>query len=577
MNGPAPDPLLEAAVHYLSHRNFQRCRSYAVKAQSVPPLNTDATKILAISDVLAAGETRISETLIDWYAILHVYKYSQDTHLINEQFKKLSLLLYPQENKYPFAKEAFKLVCEAGSVLTNEAKKSEFDKDLQAYEMRLDESFWTICPYCYVMYEYVRVYQDCCLRCQNVKCGRGFHGFEVEAPPLDVVENGVYKCMGFFPLGFDGGKSGGKWNPFSPLVGVKKEDNGEDNGDGSGGGNANAGDCIDISDESDGLEDGDGDGNGGGGKDGDGDDRVGKRREVGGDDGFGGSVMKRRKKSVPINAKKLMGKGPRARRMENVGQEGLDLNARAGEDNAGGNSNGNEVPGVGGVEMGNGADFDAGVELLAGDDDIFKGVVDIFVVTLFTSARYIRPPVLQPPSSYNESTMLPGWHYVINSSLKSTTSEEASSGASQYNKEEADGVVMIEDVQRDEKVSYGAEAVQTVEKNDSNGAEGPSEESLEDEQFQPFEFLNKLNMELDSDSPYPLLVYGGSSLITLWLASAVVGSIDSIPVFPKLMEVVGLGYSVWFATRYLLFKKNRDELTAKIEEIKQEVLGSSDD
>ncbi|XP_074380454.1 protein CURVATURE THYLAKOID 1D, chloroplastic [Apium graveolens] len=170
-----------------------------------------------------------------------------------------------------------------------------------------------------------------------------------------------------------------------------------------------------------------------------------------------------------------------------------------------------------------------------------------------------------------------GWHYVINSSLKSTTSEEASSGASQYNKEEADGVVMIEDVQRDEKVSYGAEAVQTVEKNDSNGAEGPSEESLEDEQFQPFEFLNKLNMELDSDSPYPLLVYGGSSLITLWLASAVVGSIDSIPVFPKLMEVVGLGYSVWFATRYLLFKKNRDELTAKIEEIKQEVLGSSDD
>ncbi|KAK1392003.1 J domain-containing protein [Heracleum sosnowskyi] len=367
MNGPAPDPLLEAAVLYLSRRNFERCRSYAVKAQSSPALVTDATKILAISDTLAAGETRISETLIDWYAILHVYKYSQDTHLINQQFKKLSLLLYPQENKYPFAKEAFKLVCEAGSVLTNETKKSQFDHDLQVYETRIDESFWTICPYCYVMYEYVRVYEDCCLLCQNVKCGRGFHGFEVEAPPLDVVENGVYKCMGFFPLGFDGGKSEGKWNPFSPLVGVKRDDR-EEKGGGSGLGNE--GDFIDLSDESDGLEDG------GGGKSGD--DQGGRRREVGGDDCFGGSVMKRRKKSVPINANKLMGKGPRARRMENVGQEGLDLNARAGEDNAGGNSNGNEVPGVGGVEMGNGADFDAGVELLAGDDDIFVSFPDCF-------------------------------------------------------------------------------------------------------------------------------------------------------------------------------------------------------
>ncbi|KAL1817061.1 hypothetical protein ACET3Z_019635 [Daucus carota] len=353
------DPLLEAAVHYLSRREFENCRSYAVKSQSTSP---DATKILAISDTLAAAaQTRISETLIDWYAVLHVYKYSQDTHLINEQFKKLSLLLYPQQNHFPFAKEAFKLVCEAGSVLTNDTKKTQFDNDLQAYELRLDQSFWTICPYCYVMYEYVRVYQDCCLKCQNHNCGRGFHGFEVEPPPLNVVENGVYKCMGFFPLGFDGGKRQGKWNPFSPLVGVK-----EDQGFGAG----NAADFVDISDQSDGSEDGAGDKNV--------DDQVGTTRSVGGDDCFGESMSKRRKKSVPINAKKLMGKGPRARRMENVGQEGLDLNARAGEDNAGGNSNGNGIPGVGGVEMGNGADFDAGVELLAGDEDIFVSFPDCF-------------------------------------------------------------------------------------------------------------------------------------------------------------------------------------------------------
>lgn len=56
---------------------------------------------------------------------------------------------------------------------------------------------------------------------------------------------------------------------------------------------------------------------------------------------------------------------------------------------------------------------------------------------------------------------------------------------------------MIEDVQRDEKKeTYGAEGVQTVEKNNLDGAEGPREESLNDEQFQPFEFLDKLNMEV---------------------------------------------------------------------------------
>lgn len=62
---------------------------------------------------------------------------------------------------------------------------------------------------------------------------------------------------------------------------------------------------------------------------------------------------------------------------------------------------------------------------------------------------------------------------------------------------------MIEDVQRDEQnKSFGAEDVQTVEKDESDGVEGPSEESLKDEQFQPFEFLDKLNMEVEHNSFY---------------------------------------------------------------------------
>jgi len=32
------------------------------------------------------------------------------------------------------------------------------------------------------------------------------------------------------------------------------------------------------------------------------------------------------------------------------------------------------------------------------------------------------------------------------------------------------------------------------------------------------------------------------------------------PQLPKLMELVGLGYTAWFVYRYLLFKDSREEL-----------------
>ncbi|KAL6518586.1 hypothetical protein OROGR_019088 [Orobanche gracilis] len=69
------------------------------------------------------------------------------------------------------------------------------------------------------------------------------------------------------------------------------------------------------------------------------------------------------------------------------------------------------------------------------------------------------------------------------------------------------------------------------------------------------------------------MVAGGA--VALWLASATVGAIDSIPLVPKMLELVVLGYTVWFSSCYLIFKENRDELFATVEQIKQEVLGSN--
>ncbi|KAK9671559.1 hypothetical protein RND81_12G038900 [Saponaria officinalis] len=60
---------------------------------------------------------------------------------------------------------------------------------------------------------------------------------------------------------------------------------------------------------------------------------------------------------------------------------------------------------------------------------------------------------------------------------------------------------------------------------------------------------------LESEDSYILLLYGGGALVAVWLLTAIVGVIDALPVLPKVMEVVGLGYSLWFTTRYLLFKE----------------------
>ncbi|XP_059624180.1 protein CURVATURE THYLAKOID 1D, chloroplastic [Cornus florida] len=159
----------------------------------------------------------------------------------------------------------------------------------------------------------------------------------------------------------------------------------------------------------------------------------------------------------------------------------------------------------------------------------------------------------------NKNSSIPpinrGLIYYTKSSLKPTTSEETSTEASQY--------VEIEPTENN---AY-----------DEMKKEAPKEDYPMDGQTLSFDFLDKLDIKLDSKDSYSYIILGGGALASLWLVTAVVGAIDSIPVFPKLMEVVGLAYTLWFTSRYLIFKENREELAAKIEEIKLQVLGSSGD
>jgi len=65
------------------------------------------------------------------------------------------------------------------------------------------------------------------------------------------------------------------------------------------------------------------------------------------------------------------------------------------------------------------------------------------------------------------------------------------------------------------------------------------------------------------------------TLVTLKVVFGIIGFFMNLPVISGLLELVGIGYTVWFVSRYLMKAETRQELSQKVEEIKQEVIGAA--
>ncbi|KAL1809447.1 hypothetical protein ACET3Z_026437 [Daucus carota] len=99
--------------------------------------------------------------------------------------------------------------------------------------------------------------------------------------------------------------------------------------------------------------------------------------------------------------------------------------------------------------------------------------------------------------------------------------------------------------------------------------------SSTDESIDSGEVFTDLKEKWDAvENKSTVLLYGGGALLGVWISSILVGAINSVPLLPKIMELVGLGYSGWFVYRYLLFKSSRKELSADIETLKKKIAGS---
>jgi hypothetical protein len=62
-------------------------------------------------------------------------------------------------------------------------------------------------------------------------------------------------------------------------------------------------------------------------------------------------------------------------------------------------------------------------------------------------------------------------------------------------------------------------------------------------------------------------------ILSLILASKILEIVDNAPLLEPLFELIGIGYSIWFVWRYLLFANTRQELVDNVKGIKSKILG----
>ncbi|KAM3385698.1 hypothetical protein ACQJBY_009452 [Aegilops geniculata] len=77
------------------------------------------------------------------------------------------------------------------------------------------------------------------------------------------------------------------------------------------------------------------------------------------------------------------------------------------------------------------------------------------------------------------------------------------------------------------------------------------------------------------EDKYAVATIGVAGLVALWTAVGALKSIDKLPIFPGVLELVGIGYTGWFTYRNLIFQPDREALISNIKSTYNEITGSS--
>ena len=67
---------------------------------------------------------------------------------------------------------------------------------------------------------------------------------------------------------------------------------------------------------------------------------------------------------------------------------------------------------------------------------------------------------------------------------------------------------------------------------------------------------------------------GFGSIVAVKLTLALLSALNEIPLVEPILELVGLGYTAWFVTRFMLKSEKRQEFYEKFTDTKDSVLGN---
>lgn len=209
----------EIAERKMQNKDYSGARKIALKAQQLYPDLENISQLILVCDVHLSAESMVDGKVKDWYGILKIES-TADEASIKKQYRKLALLLHPDKNKFAGASDAFKFIVEAHGVLIDPAKRllynhtinknsrlnpvpprhqanknpsgkkqtqsqfvgktttsfPKFATQQQQPQKPIRETFWTMCPYCTVKYQYYREVINKNFKCQ--RCEKTFTGYE---------------------------------------------------------------------------------------------------------------------------------------------------------------------------------------------------------------------------------------------------------------------------------------------------------------------------------------------------------------------------------------------------------------
>lgn len=92
------------------------------------------------------------------------------------------------------------------------------------------------------------------------------------------------------------------------------------------------------------------------------------------------------------------------------------------------------------------------------------------------------------------------------------------------------------------------------------------------------EFISKAPEQVasffaENKKPLTNIVLISAAAITVYITLTIVDAIDNVPLIAPILELIGLGYSVWFIFRYLLKASTRQELFAELNSFIEQISG----